>query len=163
MSGSRASSFGRFGRSDWSSKLIRGLRSKTAAGFRSRRGRCHEPTPVTLTMLLLRHTRRREFIAGLGGAAAAWPRGRSRTRACGVSASSRKANPGKASQGTPGAGSPAELSIRALSRGSSRYARPCCRANRADDRPSLQCASAGARWKDQGIRCYSPDPLAGRG
>ncbi len=47
MSGSRASSFGRFGRSDWSSKLIRGLRSKTAAGFRSRRGRCHEPTPVT--------------------------------------------------------------------------------------------------------------------
>jgi hypothetical protein len=46
MSGSRASSFGRFGRSDWSAKLIRGLRSKTAAGFRSRRGRCHEPTPV---------------------------------------------------------------------------------------------------------------------
>jgi hypothetical protein len=30
-----------------SSKLIHGLRSKTAAGFRSRRGRCHEPTPVT--------------------------------------------------------------------------------------------------------------------
>ena len=47
MSRNRASSFGRFGRSDWSSKLICGLRSKTAAGFRSRRGRCHEPTPVT--------------------------------------------------------------------------------------------------------------------
>jgi ABC transporter substrate binding protein len=36
-----------FGRSDRSSKLIRGFQSKTVAGFRSRRGRCHEPTPVT--------------------------------------------------------------------------------------------------------------------
>jgi putative ABC transport system substrate-binding protein len=46
--------------------------SKTAAGFRSRPGRCNERTPSPLTMLLSRHTRRREFIAGLGGAAA-WP------------------------------------------------------------------------------------------
>jgi hypothetical protein len=30
-----------------SSKLIRGLRSKRAAGFRSRRGRYDEPTPIT--------------------------------------------------------------------------------------------------------------------
>jgi hypothetical protein len=36
-----------YGRSDRSSKLIHGLRAKTAAGFRSRRGRCREPTPVT--------------------------------------------------------------------------------------------------------------------
>jgi hypothetical protein len=36
-----------YGRSDWSSKLIRGLRSEAPAGFRSRRGWYREPTPVT--------------------------------------------------------------------------------------------------------------------
>jgi putative ABC transport system substrate-binding protein len=46
--------------------------SKTAAGLRSRRAGCNEPTPSPLAMLLSRHTRRREFIAGLVGAAA-WP------------------------------------------------------------------------------------------
>src|SRR3974390_1455538 len=35
------------GRSDWSTKLTRGLEAETAAGFQSRRGRCREPTPVT--------------------------------------------------------------------------------------------------------------------
>src|SRR6266581_273733 len=35
-----------YGRSDRSSKLIRGLGSEAAAGFRSRRGRYREPTPV---------------------------------------------------------------------------------------------------------------------
>jgi len=35
------------GRSDWSTKLIRGLKAEAAAGFQSRRGRCREPTPVT--------------------------------------------------------------------------------------------------------------------
>ena len=34
------------GRSDWSSKLIRGFGSEEAAGFRSRRGPTHESTPV---------------------------------------------------------------------------------------------------------------------
>jgi hypothetical protein len=55
----------------WSSKLIRGLRPKTAAGFRSRRGRCHDRPQSPLTMLLSRHRRGREFIAGLG-LAVAW-------------------------------------------------------------------------------------------
>jgi hypothetical protein len=59
-----------FGRNDGSSKLIRGLRSKTAAGFRSRRGLCHERPPSPLTMLLSPHRRRREFIAGLEAAVA---------------------------------------------------------------------------------------------
>ena len=36
-----------YGRSDWSTKLIRGLTSETAAGFRSRRGPCHDSTLVT--------------------------------------------------------------------------------------------------------------------
>src|SRR3974390_3366432 len=35
------------GRSDWSTKLTRGLEAEAAAGFQSRRGRCREPTPVT--------------------------------------------------------------------------------------------------------------------
>src|SRR6516225_7755015 len=35
------------GRSDWSTKLIRGLKAEAAAGFQSRRGRCGEPTPAT--------------------------------------------------------------------------------------------------------------------
>ena len=34
-----------YGRSDWSTKLIRGLMAKAAAGFQSRRGRCHESSP----------------------------------------------------------------------------------------------------------------------
>jgi hypothetical protein len=36
-----------YGRSDRNSKLIRGLRSEAPAGFRSRRGCGHDPTPVT--------------------------------------------------------------------------------------------------------------------
>src|SRR5262249_30673306 len=35
-----------YGRSDWSAKLIRGLRSEAPAGFRSRRGDGHDRTPV---------------------------------------------------------------------------------------------------------------------
>src|SRR5262249_26994652 len=35
------------GRSDWSTKLIRGLKAEAAAGFKSRRERCGEPTPAT--------------------------------------------------------------------------------------------------------------------
>ena|SRR5215471_19950676 len=36
-----------YGRSDRSSKLIRGCESETPAGFRSRRGFGHDPAPVT--------------------------------------------------------------------------------------------------------------------
>src|SRR6266536_4457263 len=36
-----------YGRSDRSSKLIRGFESETPAGFRSRRGFGHDPAPVT--------------------------------------------------------------------------------------------------------------------
>src|SRR5262249_60578345 len=36
-----------YGRSDWSTKLIRGLTSEAAAGFRSRRGSSHDSTLVT--------------------------------------------------------------------------------------------------------------------
>src|SRR5262245_5776015 len=36
-----------YGRSDWSTKLIRGLTSEAAAGFRSRRGPSHDSTLVT--------------------------------------------------------------------------------------------------------------------
>src|SRR5712671_7295919 len=35
-----------YGRSDWSSKLIRGFGSEAPAGFRSRRGDGHDRTPV---------------------------------------------------------------------------------------------------------------------
>ena len=35
-----------YGRSGWSTKLIRGLTSETPAGFRSRRGPCHDSTLV---------------------------------------------------------------------------------------------------------------------
>src|SRR6516225_7778751 len=35
------------GRSDWSTKLFRGLKAEAAAGFQSRRERCREPTPAT--------------------------------------------------------------------------------------------------------------------
>jgi hypothetical protein len=36
-----------YGRSDWSTKLIRGLTSEAAAGFQSRRGLSHDSTLVT--------------------------------------------------------------------------------------------------------------------
>src|SRR5262249_34571467 len=36
-----------YGRSDWSTKLIRGLTSEAPAGFRSRRGPSHDSTLVT--------------------------------------------------------------------------------------------------------------------
>src|SRR5262249_24115064 len=36
-----------YGRSDWSTKLIRGLTSEAAAGFRSRRGPSHDSTLAT--------------------------------------------------------------------------------------------------------------------
>src|SRR5262245_42297953 len=35
-----------YGRSDWSTKLIRGLTSEAAAGFRSRRGPSHDSTTI---------------------------------------------------------------------------------------------------------------------
>ena len=57
------------GRYDRSSKLIGTLESKTATGFRSRRGDVMTESPSALTMLLSRHTRRREFIAGVASAA----------------------------------------------------------------------------------------------
>jgi len=37
-----------YGRSDWSTKLIRGLTSEAAAGFRSRRGLSYDDSAPTL-------------------------------------------------------------------------------------------------------------------
>jgi Oxygenase, catalysing oxidative methylation of damaged DNA len=53
-------------------KLIRGLRSEAPEGFQSRRTRSRESTPSTVSLLLSRQTRRREFLTLLGGAAVAW-------------------------------------------------------------------------------------------
>jgi putative tryptophan/tyrosine transport system substrate-binding protein len=53
-------------------KLIRSLRSEAPAGLQSRRGRSRESTPSTVTLLLSRQTRRREFFTLLGGATVAW-------------------------------------------------------------------------------------------
>src|SRR5262249_16598800 len=62
-----------YGRSDRSTKLTRGLISETPAGFRSRRGSAMTTQHLSsLTMLLSRHTRRRDLITLLG-AAATWP------------------------------------------------------------------------------------------
>src|SRR5690349_1107516 len=68
MSGSRASSFGLLGRNDWSSKVY-DPRRLWAPG-RDEGGVMNRP-PALLAMLFSRHTRRRDFIAGLG--AATWP------------------------------------------------------------------------------------------
>ena len=56
------------GRNNWSAKLIRGLSAEAAAASRDGGDRVNPP-PSTLTMLLSRHTRRREFITVLAGAA----------------------------------------------------------------------------------------------
>ena len=53
----RAQATVQYGRSDRSSKLIRGFGSEAAAGFRSQRGRCLNRRPSSLAMLLSRHTR----------------------------------------------------------------------------------------------------------
>src|SRR5262249_31154209 len=72
-----------YGRSDWSTKLIRGLTSEVAAGFRSRRGPSHDSTLVTphnapfstYKAARVHHTARwRGGVAARGaGAAADWP------------------------------------------------------------------------------------------
>src|ERR1700745_389472 len=51
---------------------MRGVTCEAAAGFQSWGGDLMNRPPSSFSMLLSRHTRRREFIAGLGGAAA-WP------------------------------------------------------------------------------------------
>ena len=49
---------------------------RSGAGFQSRRGLRHDADPRhLLNMLLSRHTRRREFIAAIGGATSLWPLG----------------------------------------------------------------------------------------
>src|SRR5215831_19166867 len=70
-----------YGRSDRSSKLTRGLRSKAAADFRSRQRRSREPTPATSQYALFAsykaarvhfaHRRRSSRVAGRGAGAAA--------------------------------------------------------------------------------------------
>jgi len=61
-----------YGRSDRSSKLIRGLGSKKAADFRSRRGDGHDRIPVTPHNVLFPSYKKTGVIAGLGSTAA-WP------------------------------------------------------------------------------------------
>jgi hypothetical protein len=57
------------GRNGWSTKLIRGLKAEAAAASsRDGSGVVNRP-PSPLNMLLSRHTRRREFITVLSGAA----------------------------------------------------------------------------------------------
>jgi hypothetical protein len=52
-----------YGRSDRSSKLNCGLGTETTAGFRSRQGCGHDPTPVASHNALFPSYKRQEFIA----------------------------------------------------------------------------------------------------
>src|SRR6516225_9681975 len=61
------------GRSDWSTKLIRGLKAEAAAGFQSRRGRCCEPTPVTSQYATFSTYKAARVRRADCRAAAAWP------------------------------------------------------------------------------------------
>src|SRR6516162_4945888 len=66
------------GRSDWSTKLIRGLKAEAAAGFQSRRERCREPTPVTpqyAAFSTYKAARAHYASRWRGGAVAVWPLG----------------------------------------------------------------------------------------
>jgi hypothetical protein len=51
-------------------QLVERNEMNAARAEMSKTSACNEPTPSPLTMLLSRHTRRREFIAGLGSAVA---------------------------------------------------------------------------------------------